>query len=153
MLEAGSTAPAALAASRADRVRATWVFDARDLLRCRSSARELRHLHARFGGAVEITAIALDADRPAVESFLRYERVQASVRYLSTRDGSAPAGIRWPALYLARGARIEKVFFGIPLDDTISLRSRNVEETVGSLLVRSGTGDRHDTQTSARELR
>lgn len=140
LLAAGNFAPPALAASSSARVRATWVFDARDLVRCRTSARELRHLQARFGGEIEIAAIALDADRHSVESFLRYERIRPAVRFLSTRDGSVPPGVQWPALYISKGPRLEKVFPGVPLDDPKSLHARDVEGSVISLLGRSGVG-------------
>jgi hypothetical protein len=150
---AGSLAPAGLSASADGVVRVTWVFDARDLLRCRSSARELRHLQARFGTKVEVGAIALDADRSSVESFLRYERVTSTVQYLGSDDASAPAGIRWPALYLVRGRRVEAVYLGAPRDDAQSIRTRDVETMVASLLGRSDANGGADQNPSSRELR
>lgn len=151
-LAAGSLAPAGLSASADRAVRVTWVFDARDLLRCRSSARELRHLQARFGTKVEVGAIALDADRASVESFLRYERVTSAVQYRRSGDASAPAGIRWPALYLVRGRRIEAVYLGAPRDDAQSIRTRDVETMVASLLGRSDAEGSADKKPSSKEL-
>ncbi|HEU4561422.1 MAG TPA: hypothetical protein VFS20_26450, partial [Longimicrobium sp.] len=117
-LGSGSPAPPALAASEEGAVRATWVFAGGDLLRCRSSARELRHLQARFGDRLEVAAIAFDADRKAVESFLRYQRVHAHVRYVTNNDAAEAEGLVVPALYLARGRRIATVYPGVPLDDS-----------------------------------
>ncbi len=134
----GSVAPPALAASTATAVRATWVFDGRDLFRCRNSAGELRRLQARFGQQVEIAAVVFDGERESVESFLRNERVRARVHYLKTRDGSDARGARRPALYLSRGSIIAAVYLGPPLDDAESIKARDVEGAVASLLGRSG---------------
>lgn len=136
-LRAGGPAPPALAASGPGAVRATWVFAGGDLLRCRNSARELRHLRARFGDRLEIAAVAFDADRDAVESFLRYQRVRAPVRYFTTSDAAGAQGIAVPALYLVKGGRIAAVYPGVPLDDPRSLKDRDVEGMVASLLGRS----------------
>lgn len=137
-LAVGTAAPAALAASSSNAVRATWIFDGADLLRCRSSARELRHLQARFGDGVEVRAIALDADSAYVRSFFRLQRVHAPVLYLD-RDAarSALPGAVAPALYVTRGGRIEAIYPGVPLDDSESIRKRDVEGRVLALLGRS----------------
>jgi len=97
-------------------------MDGRELVRCRNSARELRRLQARFGNRVEIAAVAFGADSASVESFLRSERVRATVRYLGARDRKTARGVRRPALYLVRGSRVAAVFLGVPFDDTQSIR-------------------------------
>lgn len=133
-LAPGSVAPPALVASSPTAIRATWALDGRELVRCRNSARELRRLQARFGTRVEIAAAAFDADPAAVESFLRAERVRASVRYYSTPDRKAAGGVKRPALYIVRGSRVAAVFLGVPRDDSRSMEMRDVESQVASLL-------------------
>jgi hypothetical protein len=148
----GMAAPPVLAASSPSAVRASWVFDGQDLLRCRNSAIELRHLAARFGSALELVAVAVDADSADVASFLRVQRVHVPVRYVSGAGSNVLTTIQRPALYLARGARIEAVYPGIPLDDPVSIHHRDVESRVASLLGRSGAVlDRPSTITTGAE--
>lgn len=137
-LAVGNPAPPLLAASTESSVRATWVFSGRDLIRCRSSARELRGLQARFGGRVEIVAVAFRADRHSVESFLKRERVHAEVKVMGTIDEDEARGVRMPALYLVKGRTVAAIHLGVPMDDARSMRSRDVQSEVASLLGRSG---------------
>lgn len=134
----GSVAPPVLAASAETAVRATWVFDGADLLRCRNSARELRRLQARFSDRVEIAAVAVDAEREPVESFMRSERIRAQVRYLGKGGSSDARGVQRPALYLVKGRTVAAVYLGVPFDDAESIKARDVEGAVASLLGRSG---------------
>jgi hypothetical protein len=149
----GSVAPPALAASADTAVRATWVFDGADLLRCRNSARELRRLQARFGERVEIAAVAVDAERETVESFMRNERIRASVRYLEGGGGRDARGVQRPALYLVKGRTVAAVYLGVPFDDAESIEARDVEGAVASLLGRSGAsgiaGENHSSRSNS----
>ena len=149
----GSVAPPVLAASAQTAVRATWVFDGADLLRCRNSARELRRLQARFGERVEIAAVAVDADRETVESFMRNERIRAQVRYLESGGGRDARGVQRPALYLVTGRTVAAVYLGVPFDDAKSIETRDVEGAVASLLGRSGAsriaGENHSSRSNS----
>lgn len=144
-LAPGSRAPPALAGPPGA-IRVIWVFSGADLLRCRNSARELRHVDARFGLAVELTAIAVDASEHDVRSFLRAQRVPASVRHLRKSEAVAVRGIRWPAVYVVQGNIVKAAYLGVPLDDTRSMRLRDVEKVVASLLGRSdASGEQNPT--------
>ena len=81
VLQAGDQAPTMLRAWSEDRVRVVWIFSGADLQRCRSSAVELRHVRMAFGAKVDIVAVAVDAERPAVESFLRYKPKAPNILY------------------------------------------------------------------------
>lgn len=134
-LKAGEHATPLIAASGPAALRATWVFNDADLVRCRSSARELRHLQARFGRALETMALAVDADPRDVTGFLRVQRVGGPVRYIRRREHRDEMGrLLTPALYITRGDRIEAVYPGVPLDDDFSIKQRNVEGRVAALL-------------------
>ncbi|HEX8905782.1 MAG TPA: hypothetical protein VF771_13110, partial [Longimicrobiaceae bacterium] len=118
------------------RVRVTWVFAGRDLARCRSSAREIRRLAARFGGEIELRALAVDADSGLVRSFFHLQRITPAVEFLDSATTPALRRLRWPGLYVVRGERVERVYPGVPLDDDASIRARDVEPAVASLLGR-----------------
>ena len=148
----GSRAPLVLAASADSAVRATWVFDGADLLRCRNSARELRHLQARFGERMEIAVVAVNAERESVESFMRRERIRARVRYLEPGENGDARGVQRPALYLVKGRTVEAVYLGVPFDDTESIKARDVEGAVASLLGRSGANGVADGKPSSRRI-
>ena len=137
-LKAGEHATPLIAASAPAALRATWVFNDADLVRCRSSARELRHLQARFGHALETMALAVDADPGDVTGFLRVQRVGGPVRYIHRSEHrDEMARLQTPALYITRGDRIEAVYPGVPLDDDFSIKQRNVEGRVAALLGRT----------------
>jgi len=139
-LATGSRAPPALAGP-AGAIRVIWVFSGADLLRCRSSARELRHVDARFGRAVEVAAIAVDGSEHDVASFLRAQRVPASVRHLRRSEAVAVRGLRWPAVYVVQGSIVKAAYLGVPLDDARSIHLRDVETVVASLLGGSDASD------------
>jgi hypothetical protein len=80
---AAAYAPAAVSPAP---VTVEWAFRRDDLMTCRTSAGELRHLRARFGSQVRIQVVAVDTDAEYVASFLRTERLEAGVTFLSERE-------------------------------------------------------------------
>lgn len=72
-----------------------WVFRQGDLLSCRTSVRDLRHVLLNFGDQVRLTAVAVDTDPEFVRDFLRAERLDADLVIVSEREyrdelGSVP---------------------------------------------------------------
>lgn len=86
---AGSPAPAPLASGGAAPVLA-WVLGPRDLLSCRTAARDLRRIVRRVGQPVEVRVLAVATPPDYVASFLREERLAAHVAAL-TADGYGAA--------------------------------------------------------------
>ena len=69
-----------------------WAFHRDDLMTCRTSARDLRHLRARYGSQLRIQVVAVDTDAEYVASLLRTERLEAGVTFLSEREYRARYG-------------------------------------------------------------
>src|SRR5688572_8614 len=64
-----------------------WVFREADLLSCRTAAAELRRARREFGQQVQLAAVAVEVDRPLVESFIRKERLfNVNVTYINENE-------------------------------------------------------------------
>lgn len=150
-LAPGMAAPTLLTAGAPRQaVRAIWVFEGGDLLNCRSSARELRHIQARFGDSVSVAAVAIDADPGYVRSFLRVQRVNVPVAYADrSRDSRRIEGLLAPALYLTDASRIVAILPGVPMDDPVSIHTRNIDARIDSLLALHRAGTSYSPQNGA----
>jgi hypothetical protein len=88
-----------------------WVFRQRDLLSCRTSARDLRHVLLNYGDQVRVEAVAIDTDPAYVRSFLRGERLDAEVMVISEREYQAELNsVPTPSVQLVRAGRVVEVF-------------------------------------------
>lgn len=88
-----------------------WVFRQGDLMSCRTSARDLRHVLFNHGERVQMIAIAIDSDPRYVQGFFRAERLRGEVEYLTERQfrrrhGSVP----YPSVAIIRDNRVVELF-------------------------------------------
>jgi hypothetical protein len=88
-----------------------WVFRQGDLLSCRTSVRDLRHILMAYGDRVRVTAVAIETDPEFVRSFLRGERLDAELVIVSEREyreelGSVPT----PSVELLRAGTVIELF-------------------------------------------
>lgn len=63
----------------------TWTLRDEDLFACESAAYDLRGLVRAYGAGVSLHVIAVDSDPALIASFMRRERLDASVVHLSTQ--------------------------------------------------------------------
>jgi hypothetical protein len=119
-------------------VTVTWTLRDEDLFACVSAAYDLRALVRSYGSAVAIRVVAVDSDPSLVAAFMRRERLDANVTYLSTREyRQAYRTSPVPGIAVGvQGRLVESVNAGL-----IHVRNRrgseSLEEIVRELLVPS----------------
>ena len=67
-------------------VSVAWTLRDQDLFACQNAAYDLRALIREYGAGVAVHAIAVDADPALVASFLRNERLNIPVSYLTAQQ-------------------------------------------------------------------
>jgi hypothetical protein len=91
-------------------VSVAWTLQDEDIYSCESAAYDLRALIRSYGSQVAIQAIAVDADPTLVASFLRAERLNIPVTYLSARQYQVAYGSRpLPGVAVKQSGRLVEV--------------------------------------------
>ena len=92
------------------RLDVVWVFEAKDYLKCRTAADQLRRVQRAHGGAMSLTAVSIGRHREWALDFLRRERLSATLVHRTRRPlpGSRLAALR-PAIYLVRDGVVRQV--------------------------------------------
>ena len=108
---AARAAASATAAVSPAPVTVEWAFHRDDLMTCRTSARDLRHLRSRYGSQLRIQVVAIDTDAEYVTSLLRTERLEAGVTFLTEREYRARYGVEaTPVVFASEAGGVRVVF-------------------------------------------
>jgi hypothetical protein len=122
-------------ARESTRIGVTWTLRDRDLFACESAAYDLRALVREHGGRVAIRAIAIDADPGLVTSFLRKERLQLQVSYLSAQQyRRAYGGEPVPSVAVSQRGRLVELLNTGQLHVRGRRDTRSLQEVVAQLL-------------------
>lgn len=112
-----------------------WLTDADACLSCTSAsaARTLRQINARWGAEVSTVVYAIGDPTEAVESFIRAERVVATVRAIDRAEYRAIFGDEpVPAIWLAHDGRFVLGYHDSPTNRVRQITSRG-PDIIGTL--------------------